>query len=209
MHTTCTLFAYYSYLHIIFTCILLVHCLHTIATCTLYAYYVLVFVQITLPKFGLHQIVVTEVSPCTPPPPPPNQALYTYTHMHTHTYTHTQIIDAGHFWAQFGDMETVKALQTLMDLIKQRNPAPIHYCSPQELVGRYCLARYSEDGFYYRAKVLGIHQFYQHPKLGQPSVSILLAEVRGVNAVAWWGILVASSQSLLPSFFHTYYFRMK
>ena len=93
-----------------------------------------------------------------------------------HIHTRTQIVDAGHFWAQFGDMETVEKLQSLMESIGKRVPTPVSYCKPQELVGRFCLAKFSEDKNYYRAKVLDIHPFVQRDTFGQP-VSILLAEV--------------------------------
>ena len=62
-------------------------------------------------------------------------------------------MDAGHFWAQFSDIRNARRLSDLMKKISCRNLVPF-VMAPDKMVGKYCLAQYSGDGMFYRAKIL-------------------------------------------------------
>ncbi len=64
-----------------------------------------------------------------------------------------QIIDGGHFWAQFSDLKSKKRLRDLMEAITSRPLRPL-IMDPRKMPGTYCLARYSGDGLFYRARIL-------------------------------------------------------
>ena len=67
------------------------------------------------------------------------------------------MVDAGHFWAQFADTETVNELQKLMDATAHQKPVPLlRSHDPRALSGCFCLAMYSDDNCYYRAKIEAI-----------------------------------------------------
>ena len=115
---------------------------------------------VPLPDSERHQIVVTEVRRVWLLPPGGRGSAEVTGSKVTgskvarfHCVCH-QVADAGHFWAQFGDIETNRVLQELMNSINQRPLTPLTVDSSR-LVGHLCLARYSEDHFYYRAKVEG------------------------------------------------------
>ena len=64
----------------------------------------------------------------------------------------TEVVDAGHFWAQRCDGATVRSLRSIMDSISHRTLHPL-VGDPHRLQGTYCLAMFSEDRQYYRARV--------------------------------------------------------
>lgn len=66
-----------------------------------------------------------------------------------------QVIDGGHFWAQFSDLKNKKRLRDMMAAITERPLSPL-IMDASKMMGTYCLARYSGDGFFYRAKILEV-----------------------------------------------------
>ena len=70
---------------------------------------------------------------------------------------HTQVIDGGSFWAQFSDLKSKKRLRDLMEAITSRQLSPL-ILQPSKMPGTYCLARYSGDGLFYRAKILEVRE---------------------------------------------------
>lgn len=69
-----------------------------------------------------------------------------------------QIVDAGHFWAQFSDTQTHYQLRDLMTSISERALSPL-VADFNKLPGTFCLAKYSEDGQYYRARIENYSKF--------------------------------------------------
>ncbi len=66
-----------------------------------------------------------------------------------------QYIDAGHFWAQLADQVATTNMRRLLDSINTRSLKPL-LCPPAKMEGMFCLAPFSEDGLFYRAKVVGM-----------------------------------------------------
>lgn len=66
----------------------------------------------------------------------------------------TQVVDAGHFWAQRHDVDTIRSLREIMDSISNRTLMPL-IGDLHQLNGTYCLAMFNEDGHYYRARIDG------------------------------------------------------
>ena len=65
-----------------------------------------------------------------------------------YSYIFLKIIDAGHFWAQLSNTE-VLSMDEKSHLIPLRQPEEQH-------IGSYCLAKFSIDKKYYRAKIENI-----------------------------------------------------
>ena len=82
--------------------------------------------------------------------------MLTASHSHTLISPHTQILDAGHFWAQFSDGPTLDILRYLMDSINGSRPLNLLIVPPKKMPGQYCLAKYAEDDRYYRAKIVSV-----------------------------------------------------
>lgn len=69
----------------------------------------------------------------------------------------SEVVDPAHFWAQRVDTAASMQLQTMMDAINADSDGLVPLLhSPQDLVGQLCVAPYSENGQYYRAKVQSI-----------------------------------------------------
>ena len=69
----------------------------------------------------------------------------------------SEVVDPAHFWAQRVDTSATVQLQSMMDAINASSDRLIPLLSStQDLVGQQCLAPYSENGQYYRAKVQSI-----------------------------------------------------
>ena len=81
---------------------------------------------------------------------------HSLTQSHPHLPTHTQILDAGHFWAQFSDGPTLDILRYLMDSINGSRPLNPLIVPSKKMPGQYCLAKYAEDERYYRAKIVSV-----------------------------------------------------
>ena len=64
----------------------------------------------------------------------------------------TQVVDAGHFWAQRNDRATVRSLRAIMDSIAHRTLLPLGG-DTNKLQGTFCLAMFADDGLYYRARI--------------------------------------------------------
>jgi hypothetical protein len=73
----------------------------------------------------------------------------------------TQVVDAGHFWAQLADKKSIKIIH---DFDLTLNSLPKHSLKPLRPVheGILCLARYSQDNRYYRAKIDSISHSVAH-----------------------------------------------
>lgn len=61
-------------------------------------------------------------------------------------------MSAGQFWAQFSNTPDCVSLKELQESISQRYLEPL-VMDPEQLHGVYCLAMFSEDSCYYRARV--------------------------------------------------------
>ena len=61
-------------------------------------------------------------------------------------------MSAGHFWAQMSTTSDCLALKELQESILHRPLEPL-VIDPKQLQGVYCLAKFSEDNHYYRARV--------------------------------------------------------
>lgn len=69
----------------------------------------------------------------------------------------SEVVDPAHFWAQRVDTSVAVQLQSMMDAINAESDRLIPLLSsPEDLVGHMCVAPYSENGQYYRAKVQSI-----------------------------------------------------
>ena len=69
----------------------------------------------------------------------------------------TEVVDPAHFWAQRVDTSSTMQLQTMMDAINAASDRLVPLLSsPQDLVGQMCVAPYSENGQYYRARIQSI-----------------------------------------------------
>ncbi len=91
-----------------------------------------------------------------------------------------QVLDGGHFWAQFSDLKSRKRLKDLMRSISSRPLSPL-IMDPSKMPGTYCLARYSGDGFFYRTKILDV----------KVEKRFSVAEVSGM----WWFSFCLPDQS--------------
>jgi len=65
------------------------------------------------------------------------------------------MIDAGHFWAQLSDAVAINNLAAMVVAIETVNLVPLSRPEEQH-VGSYCLANYSFDKKYYRARIENI-----------------------------------------------------
>ena len=63
-----------------------------------------------------------------------------------------KVVNAGHFWAQLSNRADCRALKELQESILRRPLEPL-IVDPKQLPGVYCLAMFSEDNCYYRARV--------------------------------------------------------
>ena len=66
-----------------------------------------------------------------------------------------QYIDAGHFWAQLADRYATEKMRELQDSIRSHEQTLLT-SAPVNMEGMFCLAPFSEDGLYYRAKILEV-----------------------------------------------------
>lgn len=64
----------------------------------------------------------------------------------------TEVVDAGHFWAQRCDIDTIHSLRSIMESIANRTLHPL-MGDLHHLNGTYCLAIFSDDRQYYRARI--------------------------------------------------------
>ena len=65
------------------------------------------------------------------------------------------MIDAGHFWAQLSDAVALSNLAAMVVTIETTQLTPL--CRPEEQhIGTFCLANFSVDKKYYRARIENI-----------------------------------------------------
>lgn len=76
----------------------------------------------------------------------------------------TEVVDAGHFWAQRHDIDTIRSLRAIMESISNRNLLPL-IGDLHHLNGTYCLAMFSDDGYYYRARIDSTNLYLNHAKV--------------------------------------------
>lgn len=76
----------------------------------------------------------------------------------------TEVVDAGHFWAQRCDIDTIRSLRSIMASIDNRTLLPLGG-DPHHLSGTYCLAMFTDDGKYYRAHIDSIHMTLNSAKV--------------------------------------------
>ncbi len=68
-----------------------------------------------------------------------------------------KVVDGGHFWCQFSDTKTSQRMEAMMRSISQRPLSPL-VMDPHKMTGAYCLAKFSIDNFYYRARILEVKE---------------------------------------------------
>ena len=68
----------------------------------------------------------------------------------------TDVVDAGHFWVRRCDRDTTRVLRDVMSSIANRTLLPLtgDYLKFQ---GTFCLAMFTSDGLYYRARIDSIN----------------------------------------------------
>lgn len=67
------------------------------------------------------------------------------------------MIDAGHFWAQLSDDVVLSNLAAMVVTIETTRMIPLSWPEEQH-IGSYCLANYSVDNKYYRARIEDISE---------------------------------------------------
>ncbi|XP_064403082.1 ATP-dependent RNA helicase TDRD9-like [Halichondria panicea] len=102
----------------------------------------------------------------------------------------TEYIDAGHFWAQLADQVATTNMRRLLDSINTRSLKPL-LCPPAKMEGMFCLAPFSEDGLFYRAKVVGMEVVEETNEVYAHVVFVDYGNVEMVNT----GVLCELSSS--------------
>lgn len=72
-----------------------------------------------------------------------------------------QMIDAGHFWAQLSDAVALSNLAAMVVAIEMAQLVPLSRPEEQH-IGSYCLASFSIDKKYYRARIENISEGSAH-----------------------------------------------
>ena len=71
------------------------------------------------------------------------------------------MIDAGHFWAQLSDAVALSNLAAMVVTIETSHLLPLSRPEEQH-IGSYCLANFSIDKKYYRARIENISEGSAH-----------------------------------------------